>query len=113
MPDNEPLKNPNEDINRENLGTEGAVTTLGAIAAASLKTYGQATFVMRDDGGVAFANPAHVHVHPQAIEDMGDRPFRYKRPILGDGRPNFVAWKDGILWEVEFSDDDAEPKSGS
>lgn len=90
-----------DELSKENLETAGSVEILGAIAAASLKHYGQATFVMRPDGGVAFANPDHVHILPEAVEDIGDQPFRLVRPLLGDGRPAYVIWKDGILWEIE------------
>jgi hypothetical protein len=103
---------PMVEMTRENLESQGALETLANIAAASLKNYGQVTFVMRPDDGVAFANPAHVHIHPQAIEDLGDKPFRYIRPIVGDGRPHFVAWRGGILWEVEL-DNEPEEKPGS
>ena len=95
---------PTVEMSRDNLETLGALEILASIAAAGLKHYGQATFVMRPDGGVAFANPAHVHIHPQAVEDIGDKPYRLVRPILGDGLPNYVVWKDGILWEVELTD---------
>jgi tRNA1(Val) A37 N6-methylase TrmN6 len=101
-----PAPQPTVEMNKDNLESLGALETLATIAVAALKNYGQVTFVMRPDGGVAFANPAHVHIHPQAIEDLGDKPFKYVRPILGDGRPGFVAWKDGILWEVAFTDGD-------
>lgn len=102
---------PMVEMTKDNLDTLGALETLATIAAAGLKQYGQVTFIMRPDGGVAFANPAHVHVHPQAIEDLGDKPYRFVRPILGDGRPNYVAWKNGILWEIEFTDEQPEAKS--
>jgi len=101
------------DMNRSNLETFEALEMLAKIAVAGLKNYGQVTFVMRPDDGVAFANPAHVHIHPQAIEDLGDKPYRIVRPILGDGRPSFVIWKDGILWEIEFIDEQPQAKPGS
>jgi tRNA1(Val) A37 N6-methylase TrmN6 len=107
----EPTPQPTVEMTRENLDTLGALETLATIAAASLKQYGQATFVMRPDGGVAFANPLHVHIHPQAVEDLGDKPYHFVRPILGDGRPNYVAWKNGILWEVDFDDGQLQGQS--
>jgi len=113
MPEKKPIPQLDEEMNKDNIGTPAAMEMLGVVAAASLKNYGQATFVMRPDGGVAYANPAHVHVHPQAIEDLADRPYRLVRPILGDGRPNFVVWKDSILWEVELVDEQSEEKPGS
>ncbi len=103
---------PTVELNRSNLETQPAIEMLGAIAAGGLKEYGQATFVMRPDGGVAFANPAHVHIHPDAVPDIADRPFREVRPILGTGRPQYVVWKNGILWEIEFLDEDPEKYPG-
>ena len=110
---NDNVTQPPVEMTRDNLESLGALETLATIAAASLKHYGQVTFVMRPDGGVAFANPAHVHIHPQAVEDLGDKPYRLVRPILGDGRPNYVVWRDGILWEVAFIDEQLEEKSSS
>lgn len=98
---------PTVELSRDNLQTQPAIEMLGTIAAGSLKEYGQATFVMRPDGGVAFANPTHVHVHPQAVPDLQDRPFRTVRPILGNGRPAYVVWKNGMLWEIEFVDEES------
>lgn len=103
---------PMGEMTRDNIDSIEALETLATIAAAGLRHYGQVTFVMRPDGGVAFANPAHVHIHPQAIEDLGDMPYRFVRPILGDGRPNYVAWKDGILWEIEPTDEPRKENSG-
>jgi len=86
----------------DNLDTPQAASTLAVLAVLGLKKYGRVTFVVRPDRGVAFANPAHVDIHPDAIEDLADRPLRFVRPLLGDGKPKFVAWKDGVLWEVEI-----------
>jgi len=98
---------PTVELTRNNLETQAAIEMLGAIAAGGLKEYGQATFIMRPDGGVAFANPLHVHVHPDAVPDLPKKRFRTVRPILGTGRPVFVVWKNSVLWEIEFID---EPK---
>jgi tRNA1(Val) A37 N6-methylase TrmN6 len=106
MPEEKDVEQPTVEMTRENLETLAAAETLAAIAIAGLKQHGQATFVMRPDGGVAFANPAHVHIHPQAVPDIEDKPFRYVRPILGEGRPSFVVWRDGILWEIEWIEED-------
>lgn len=103
---------PTVELTKDNLETQAAVEMLGAIAAGGLKEYGQATFVMRPDGGVAYANPAHVHVHPDAVPDIADKPFRIVRPVLGTGRPAFVVWKNGILWEIEFLDGESEKNTG-
>lgn len=103
---------PTVELTKENLRSQAAIDMLGAIAAGSLKEYGQATFIMRPDGGIAFANPAHVHVHPQAVPDITDKPFRTVRPILGTGRPAYVVWKNGMLWEIEFVDEEPEEDTG-
>lgn len=104
-PDEVPLGEP---LTSDNLNSVAAAITLGTLAAAGLKQYGQSTFFVRPDGGVTFANPTHVHIHPDAMEDLGERPFRYVRPLIGDGRPQFVAWKDGILWEVSLSEEKSD-----
>ena len=103
---------PTVELTRENLATQSAVELLGAIAVAGLQKYGEATFVMRPDDGVAYANPAHVHIHPDAVPDFANRPFRTVRPILGDGKPMFVVWKNGVLWEIEFVDEKPSKDSG-
>jgi len=54
----------------------------------------------------------HVYIHPQAVEDTAGREYRHVRPILGDGKPNYAAMKDGILWEVEFVDEKSEENPG-
>ena len=103
---------PTVELTRENLQTQSAIEMLGAIAAGGLKEYGQATFVMRPDGGVAYANPTHVHIHPDAVPDIKNKPFRTVRPILGNGRPAYVVWKNGVLWEIEFVDEEPEKNAG-
>lgn len=108
----DPVRIPTVELTRDNLETQPAVEMLGAIAAGGLKEYGQATFVMRPDGGVAYANPAHVHIHPAAVPDIEDKPFRTVRPVIGTGRPEFVVWKNGILWEIEFLDDEFSKNPG-
>lgn len=92
------------EMTKENLDSPAAAEMLATIAVASLKQYGQVSFILRPDGGVAFANPVHVYFHPQSVEDLGGRPYRFVRPIVGAGKPNFVLWRDGILWEVEPED---------
>lgn len=102
---------PPEDITDENLDRPDVRFYLGTLAAKALRDVGQVTFVKRLDGGVAWANHVHVFIHPQAVPDptLMASQYRLVRPVLGDGRPQFVAWQDGVLWEIEF----LEPERGS
>lgn len=100
------------EINRTNLDSLGAVATLGAWAAAFLKECGKAVFVLNPEGEVTWANPVLVDVPIDSVKDLSDRPYRFVRPILTDGRPQFVALRDGRLWEIEFIDE-AKENSGS
>lgn len=93
------------DLTKENLDTPQAAGTLALLAVLALKKYGRVTFVVLPNGGIAFANPSHVDIHPEALKDLQGKSMRFVRPLLGDGRPSFVAWKDGILWEVVPTDD--------
>lgn len=96
---------PMVDLTRELLGSNQAIEMLGSLAAASLKKYGEAHFVMRPDDGVAFVEPWHVSMEPDAIQPVLEKPFRLVRPILGDGHPKLTVWKDGTLWEIELVDE--------
>lgn len=105
------------EIGRDELLRDDAVYFLGMMAARELRAFGQITMMMGADDKVCVANPTLVYLDANAIvnEDMPERPdFRWVRPILGSGRPQFVAWKDGELWEIEFKDDLQVPEdSGS
>jgi hypothetical protein len=103
MPKDKPQ--PFVEMRRDNLETPESLTMLATLAVAGLKQYGKAVFVMRPDGGVAFANPTLVNIPVEAVPDLADRPFIHIRPIIGDGKPVYVAWKDGILWEISFVED--------
>jgi hypothetical protein len=103
MPESEQEAQSGIELTRQNLDSPGAAVTLATVAIASLKEYGCVTFVMHPNGEVVFANPAYVDIQPQAVQDLGDKPIRFVRPLLGDGKPRFVGWKDGRLWEVEVA----------
>ena len=95
-------------VTTENLMTPAAFYTLGALAAKALQAVGNVTLVVRPDRAIAYANPAKVHIMHDAVPDatLLERPFHYVRPILSDGKPQFVGWHGGKLWEVEFDEVD-------
>ena len=101
-------------ITRDTLETLPAIQEIGTLAVRALKDLGTVTFIVRPDGCVAYANPMHVHVEREAVPDpkLLERPYRYVRPVLSDGKARFVAWRGGRLWEIEFTDDDPEATSG-
>lgn len=94
------------EITVENLRTLPAIGVLGDFASRMLEKYGKVTFVVGPKGNVIFANTAHVHIHPQAVADPGKCGWQLKRPVFGDGRPDFVVWHDEALWEVELLDEE-------
>jgi hypothetical protein len=103
---------PAVDLTREILDSPAAIEMLGILTAASLKKYGEAHFVMRPDDGVAFVEPWHVAMEPQAVREIFEKPFRFVRPILGNGQPQLTVWKGGVLWEIELVDEE-DPKENS
>ena len=83
-----------------------AIFYLGLMAARGLKEHGTFTFLVREDGKIAMPNPTYVHIEAGALlVDEGDKlpPYRFVRPVLGSGKPQYVAWRDGTLWEIEFT----------
>jgi hypothetical protein len=103
------------EITRDNLMSDEAILFLGAMAAKSLELFGQVTFLMSGSGGVAVANPVHVYLDTSAWLDDDARAlpkYRYVRPVLGQGKPQYVAWKNGELWEIEFEDEPQPAKGG-
>lgn len=103
------------EITRDNLMSDEAILFLGAMAAKSLELFGQVTFLMSGSGGVSVANPVHVYLDTSAWldDDAHKLPrYRYVRPVLGQGKPQFVAWKNGELWEIEFEDESQPTESG-
>jgi len=109
---------PLTEISKQDLLRDDAVYFIGLMAAKSLMTFGQITLVMGASETVCVANPTQVYLDAGAIiDDEGLSevpPFKWVRPILSSGRPQYVAWRDGELWEIEFEDDFPEQQnSGS
>jgi len=104
---------PLQEIGRAELLRDDAVYYLGLMAAKGLTAFGQITLIMGADDKVCVANPVHVYLDAQAIIDdampVDQVPnFKYVRPVLGSGRPQYCAWKEGELWEIEFIDEEPE-----
>ena len=103
------------EITRDNLMSDEAIMFLGAMAARSLELFGQVTFLMSGSGSVSVANPVHVYLDTSAWvdDDRTDPPrYHYVRPVLGQGKPQYVAWRNGELWEIEFEDESQQATSG-
>lgn len=100
---------PLTEITKQDLLRDDAVFFIGLMAAKSLMTFGQITLVMGASETVCVANPTQVYLDAGAILDDEDLtelpPYKWVRPILASGRPQYVAWRDGELWEIEFEDD--------
>jgi len=102
---------PLQDISRADLDREDAIYFLGLMAAHGLKLFGQVNMVMGMDDKVCLANPIHVYFDAAAYihEDADHTPsFKWKRPVISEGRPQYVAWRNGELWEIEFEESEAE-----
>jgi len=95
------------EITRDMLETIPVIQELGVLAVRSLKDVGVITLLVRPDGRIAHANPMYVHVERNAVPDPAllERPYRYVRPVVSDGKARFVAWRAGRLWEIEFTDE--------
>jgi hypothetical protein len=93
---------------KSHLSNPGTHLWLGGLVCKQLQAMGTITlFLSEDDGKVRIANPLHVYLGSQAMidEDSDDRPFRWLRPVVGEAKPQFVAWRNGDLWEIEFTDE--------
>jgi hypothetical protein len=102
------------EIGLDDLNDSDVVVYLGIMAARSLSLYGQVTMLVTMDQNVAIANPVHVYLDEKAVlsEDLPEAPrFEYVRPVLGTGRPQYCAWKDGELWEIRFLDAEEDQSS--
>jgi hypothetical protein len=95
---------PVESVGREDLKKPGVIVHLGVLAARSLYHYGTAVFCVDPEGEIVQANPLHVYLKSDAIvpNDTAANNFNWVRPVLGSGAPRYAAWRDGILWEIEF-----------
>lgn len=99
---------PLTEIGIADLRRQDAIYFLGMMAARGLELFGQVTLMISGDDKVAMANPVHVYLDVGAfISDQElptHPPFRWVRPVLGQGKPQYVAWKEGVLWEIEFEE---------
>jgi hypothetical protein len=102
------------EMHRSLLDTPEAWYALGAFCANALKRLGVVTLVVRPDGFVAYCTPSQVHILKEAVPDpeIVNRPFVWVRPVVSDGRPQWVGWRNGELWEIRFEEepDAAAPK---
>jgi len=101
------------EISRSDLRKQASVYFIGLMAARSLETFGQVTLIMSDDDKVAIANPVHVYLDAGAFigdEKMAKAPnYHWVRPVLGQGKPQYCAWRSGELWEIEFDEEPETP----
>lgn len=101
---------PLREIGRADLMRDDAVYFIGLMAVKGLAAFGHATLIMGADDKVCIADPTKVYLDAATAiaDDTPDEElkFRYVRPILPTGRPQFVAWRDSELWEIEFTDED-------
>ena len=106
---------PLTDIGVDDLRREDAIFFLGVMASRGLEAFGQVSMVISGSGKVSIANPVHVYYDVSAWmdDDISELPpFTWVRPILGQGKPQYVAWKDGELWEIKFDNEkSSEPTS--
>lgn len=110
-----PMPMPLKDIGRDDLKREDAIYFIGLMAAHSLEQCGQVNMVLGANDKVCIANPLHVYFDAGAFvhEDLSELPpFEWKRPVLSGGRPQYVAWRNGQLWEIEFKDEETESAGG-
>jgi len=95
------------DVRKDHLSNPRTRLWLGALVSVQLQAVGTITLFLGEDGKVRVANPLHVYLGPQAMiddESEDERPFRWVRPVIGEAKPQFAAWRDDTLWEIEFTD---------
>lgn len=92
-----------KDLTLDNIDTADSIVQLGRTAASMLMSFGTATFVLDEQGGVRLASPYQVYINEEvAHPPEGVEPV-YVRPIITNRKPQYVAkMSDGSLWEVEF-----------
>jgi hypothetical protein len=98
-----------QDIGVGDLVREDAIYFLGMMAAHGLRNFGQVTLIVGGNDKVCVANPVHVYLDSQAMlnEDLEKLPpFRWVRPVLGSGKPQYCAMREGEMWEIEFLEED-------
>lgn len=97
-------------ITRDNVLSKPAIATLGLVCGRALQALGVVTLIVRPDGTVGYVSPQDVYIEKNAAvcdPEHEAKPFRYVRPILSDGKPHYVAWKDATLWEIAFEESEA------
>jgi len=108
---------PLREIGRADLMRDDAVYFIGLMAVKGLAAFGHVTLIMGEDDKVCIANPTKVYLDACAAiaDDTPDEDlkFKYVRPILPTGRPQYVAWREGELWEIEFIDEESEEDASS
>jgi len=98
------------DLTLDNLATEDGIVHLGVLCVQGLQQFGCVTLYADEGGGINLANPIGVFLNAGAVK-APDRPPKFIRPILLNGRPQFVAMKEGTLWEVEYPDEQEDTGS--
>jgi hypothetical protein len=109
------------EINREDLINPGVYTEIGKQVAYLLTRHRVVTLFVHNDDSICFANPLHIYL--DANEDgvyldsqhaltPPPEPYRLTRPVIAEGRPQWVVWRRGQLWEVEPINKEDEDGSG-
>ena len=104
-----------EVLTRDNVLSPPAIAALGLMCARALQAVGVVTLIVRPDLSIGYVSPQDVYLDRNAAvvdPENEKRPVRYVRPVLSDGKPHYVGWKDGALWEVEFVDTEEKPDGG-
>ena len=90
-------------LSKEDLRQKANLLHLGELCAAALASQGQIHLFLHEDGTLRIANPLHVYLDAAALSEDGHQPkFRWRRPVLGADKPQYVAWRDSQLWEIEI-----------
>lgn len=86
----------------------GPLLWIGRFIAVALRDFGIVTVFVGDDGCVRTVSPTEVYLTPGALDEVEEGDIEWLRPIVSDGKPRVVAWRDGEPWEVRV-----RPKSES
>lgn len=102
-----------KDVSIRNLDEPDVLAWLAALCSVHLKVAGSVTFFIDEDGYVQLANPLGVFLDIERMK-APEKPYRFVRPIITDGRPQYIAVReDGTIWEIEFTDEaEAESRGG-
>ena len=85
---------------------------MGLLCAKALLLFGTANLYVDEQGGINMANPTAVFLNADAVKVPHREPV-YTRPVMMSGRPQYVALRDGALWEVEYPEVPNEPQDSS